>query len=369
MEHQDLEDLSRKIKVAVARDADSDFTIEDLTLRKIKQDEILVKIVGVGLCHTDLVAKAQQIPFPLPAILGHEGSGIIEAVGAEVKDHNVGDHVVLTFASCGTCPACKIDNPAYCDQFPVYNLGGTEICCSNGTMIQGGFFGQSSFASYAITKPRNIVKVSKEIPLELLGPLGCGIQTGAGAVLNSLKPSENSSIAIFGAGTVGLSAVLGAVVAGCSPIIVIDTKPERLALARSLGATDTLLSDANIAQQIKTLTDNLGVTYSLECTGIPAVLRQAVDSLAPLGECGIVGVAASTAEVSLNINHLLAGRTVKGIMEGDSDPYTFIPHLIDLWQQGKFPFDQLITQYRLEEINEAVSDSASGKIVKAVLLP
>ncbi|WP_269789796.1 NAD(P)-dependent alcohol dehydrogenase [Stenotrophomonas sp. Iso1] len=359
-----------KVEAAVARSPEAGFSLEVLDLGEPGDDEILVRIVAVGVCHTDLVAKNQSLPFPLPAVLGHEGAGIVERVGSRVTKVVPGDHVVLTFASCGKCLNCQRGSPGRCREFMIRNFSGQ--CCPlhahDGERVSGGFFGQSSFASHSLTNERNVVKVSKAVPLETLAPLGCGIQTGAGTVLNSLRPHAGSSIAIFGAGAVGLSAMLAAIVAGCTRIIVADVKPERLELAKRLGATDVINSaQENPVERVRLLTDGEGADYAVECSGIPSVMRQAIDAIAVHGACALVGAAPAGATVNVDIGSLVAGRTIMGVIEGDSIPDIFIPQLIELWQQGRFPFDQLLEFYDFGDINNAVEDSERGKVVKPVL--
>jgi aryl-alcohol dehydrogenase len=233
--------------------------------------------------------------------------------------------------------------------------------------IHGHFFSQSSFASYAIANELNTIKVDPEVPLWLLGPLGCGVQTGAGAVINSLQPKAGSTIAIFGAGTVGLCAVMAAKLCGCSKIIAVDPVAERRELAKELGATHLIDPHAqNPVEKIQSIVPS-GVNYSLECTGLPAVVRQAVESLTLTGICGIMGVSRLGTEITLDMNSILFGRTVRGIIEGDSLADEFIPKLIDLFKQGRFPFDKLIKAYPFVDIQKAVEAAESGKVVKAVL--
>lgn len=362
-----------KISAALVREKGGPFSIETLDLDAPRADEVLVRIVGVGVCHTDLKVRDQVRPVPLPIVLGHEGAGIVEQVGRQVSKVQPGDHVVLSYHSCGLCVNCQNGRPAYCQHAISGNFGGTRLDGSTTlrqgeAVIYGAFFNQSSFATYALASERNVVKVRPDAPLEMLGPLGCGVQTGAGAVLNSLEVRAGTSIAIFGVGSVGLSAVMGAVIAGCTSIIAVDVRPNRLALALELGATHTINSaeiedPANVVRDIS----GGGVDYALDTSAQPAVFRQAVDSLKILGVCGLIGGSASGVEVHLEINHLLLGRTVRGIIQGDSIPDIFIPRLIDLYLQGRFPFDRLIKFYNLEEINQACADVAAGRVLKPVL--
>ena len=236
------------VTAAVVRDQEQPFEIEELELEKPRAGEVLVRVVATGMCHTDLIVRDQWYPVPLPVVLGHEGAGIVERVGEGVTKLEPGDHVVLTFASCGRCANCLRGKPTYCLQFFGLNFGGARLDGSNalgkeGEPVHDRFFGQSSFATYAIATERNAIKVRDDTPLELLGPLGCGIQTGAGGVMNSLAPEAGTSMAIFGAGAVGMSAVMAARIVGCATVVAIDIIPERLELARELGATHTI--DAN----------------------------------------------------------------------------------------------------------------------------
>jgi aryl-alcohol dehydrogenase len=232
----------------------------------------------------------------------------------------------------------------------------------------GAFFGQSAFATYALATERNVVKVDPSAPPEFLGPLGCGIQTGAGGVLNSLRPPVGSSIAVFGTGSVGMSAVMASVVAGCTTIIAVDLNQKRLDLAQALGATHTVLAgDGGVVERVQQLTGGLGVDFTVETTASPAVLRQAVDCLNQGGTCGFIGAAAPGTEVLLDMASLLFGRSVRGIVQGDSVPSVFIPRLVDLFAQGRFPIDKLITTYAFEDVNKAAKDSEEGFVLKPVL--
>lgn len=363
------------MKAAVVREHGGQFLVEDITLDDPRDNEVLVRIKGVGMCHTDLVVRDQYFPTPLPAVLGHEGAGIVEKVGKTVSKVQVGDHVVLSYASCGVCANCQKGLYGYCPDLYGRNFSGgrpdgSSPCCdAHGERVSAYFFAQSSFGEYALATERNVVKIDKDVPIEIMGPLGCGIQTGAGAVMNALRPGAGTSIAIFGAGSVGLAAIMAAKVVGCTTIIAVDLNQGRLELARELGATHVINGgQEDVLAAIQGVTGE-GVQYTLECTGLPRVLRQAVDCLRLTGVCGIIGVAPLGTEVSLDINTLLFGRTVRGIIEGDSVPDIFIPQLVDLWKQGRFPFDRLIRKYPLSQIQEAAHASESGEVLKAVLVP
>ncbi|KIL49331.1 NAD(P)-dependent alcohol dehydrogenase [Jeotgalibacillus soli] len=360
-----------KAKAAVTFGKGEPFRITDIKIDDPKPGEVLVRLVGTGICHTDLLAQSQAYPVPLPAVLGHEGAGVIEKVGLGVTHIEVGDHVVLTYSSCGTCGGCLSGKAYACEHFYDLNFGGKmkDGTCRLHKDDQdlSNFFGQSSFAYYSVASVRNVVKVPKDVPLEMLGPLGCGVQTGSGAVLNKLKPSPGTSIVVFGTGTVGLSAIMGANVAHCGIIIAVDIQESRLELAKEMGATHTInAKDQNVVEEIMKITKN-GVNYAIESSGRPENSRFAVDSLAVLGTTVQVAGAALGTEVSLDINTILFERNYKGFLMGEGVPQLYIPMLIELYKQGKFPFDKLINYYTLEQINDAIQDTKNGTTIKAIL--
>jgi aryl-alcohol dehydrogenase len=363
-----------KTRAAIVHEPHGPFLVEELEVDNLRADEILIKIAGAGICHTDLICRDQVYPVPLPGIFGHEGSGVVEKVGSSVKKVVPGDHVVLSFQSCSSCRTCLRGEPAHCENIFQCNFSGargdgTTTYKKGSQEIHGNFFNQSSFAELAIASERNTVKVSRDVPLELLGPLGCGIQTGAGAVINSLKPAAGSSIAIFGCGSVGLAALMAAKVVGCTSIIAIDLLPQRLELAKELGATDIInAGQSDVIEQIQQLNHG-GVDFSLECSGLPSVLRQAIDSMNNTGTCGLIGAAPPGTECNIDMNSIMFGRTLKGVIEGDSVPDIFIPQLIDLYSQGQFPFDRLVSYYNLDNIETAVQDMEAGKVVKPIVKP
>lgn len=362
-----------EIKAAVVWEPAGEFSIEQLELSEPNVDEVLVRIAGVGICHTDLAGRDMHLPIPPPpSVFGHEGAGVVERVGERVTKVKPGDHVIIAWDYCGVCPACKIGKELYCLNFFLHNFHGARPDDSptmhkNGQVVHGSFFSQSSFSTYALASERNVVKVREDVPLEVLAPMGCGVMTGAGAVMNSLQPKPGSSIAIFGVGNVGMSAVMAAAVTGCTTIIGVDVQDSRLEKAKEFGATHVI--DANETDPVEAVREITGggAQYSLECVGNPAVFRQAVDVLPRLGVCGLTGVVPPGTEVALDMDHIMNGRTVKGILGGDAIADLFIPKLIELNQQGKFPFDQMISFYPFEEINKAVEDMEEGRVLKPVL--
>lgn len=308
-------------------------------------DEVLVRLVATGVCHTDLVTAAR--PLVPGQILGHEGAGVVEAVGAEVGAVEPGDHVVLSYSWCGACANCSRGRMAYCEQFLALNYVGER------------FFGQSSFATLSLTSERNVVRVAKDLPFEVLAPLGCGVQTGAGAVLNVLKPEKGSSLAVFALGAVGLSAVMAAHIAGCDRIVAVDPNPDRRALALELGATEAVdPADAPRGS----------VDYSVECIGFPDVVKAAVRALASPGLCVTLGFQGQRNPVELDQMGLMNGRGIRGSIEGDGIPQRFIPQLIKYHRQGRLPVERLVRTYAFDEINEAVAAAHRGETIKPVLV-
>jgi aryl-alcohol dehydrogenase len=247
---------------------------------------------------------------------------------------------------------------------------GSKALHGKGEDIASNFFGQSSFATHCITYERNVVKVPEDFPLELAGPLGCGIQTGAGGIMRSLACEEGSSLLILGGGAVGLSAVMGAVVRGCKTIIVLEPHEARRKLALELGATHAL--DPADAKDLPAAVREIvpaGVDYAFDTTGIPPLLQSVMQCLGPHGTFGIVGIAPPGTPMPGDLMQAVTfGHTVKGIIEGDSDPDTFIPEMMELYKKGKLPFDRLIKTYPLSEINQAIADQHHGDCVKVVLL-
>jgi aryl-alcohol dehydrogenase len=363
------------IKAAVVFETGGEFSIEQLELSDPNDDEVVVRIVGAGICGTDLGALHGHLPIPAPpSVFGHEGAGIVEKVGARVTKVKPGDHVVLAWDYCGACTACKLGKELYCLNFFLHNFHGarpddTATLRKGDQVVHGCFLGQSSFADFALANERSVVKVQEDVPLEILAPMGCGVMTGAGAVMNTLHPRPGASIAIFGVGPVGMSAVLAALVVGCTTIIAVDINPDRLETAQEFGATHTVnAGEVDPVEAILDITDG-GPEFSLECVGSPKVLRQAVDVLPRLGVCGLLGVVPPKTEVSLDMDLIMNGRTVTGILGGDAIADLFIPRLIELYSQGRFPFDRMITFYPFDQISQAMEDMAEGRVIKPVLRP
>lgn len=362
-----------KTRAAVATAPQTDLEIRELELDEPRPDELRVRMVASGVCHTDAIIRDQWYPVPLPVVLGHEGSGIIEAVGDDVEGFSVGDKVVVGPAYCGHCEQCVAGHPMYCVNFYDKNFGaqrpdGSKAFSDENGPVGSHFFGQSSFAEFTNVPARGAVKVPNDVPLDILGPLGCGIMTGSGAVLNVLKPTPGSSVAIFGTGAVGMAGMMAAKAAGATTIIMVDIVPSRLELAKELGATHVVNSkETDPAAAIKEITGG-GAQFALDTTGVPMVFTQMSNSLATRGHGALVGAAKLGTEAKVDIGtQLLAGINLHLVIEGDAVPKQFIPRLVSLHQQGLFPFDKLIKKYDFADINQAFADSANGSTLKPVI--
>lgn len=366
-----------KIKAAVVQERDAPFVIETLELDGPGPGEALVRIVATGLCHTDGITRHGDLPLPLPGVLGHEGAGVVESVGEGVAGVKVGDHVVIGWPFCGTCRNCLRGEPRYCARLGEALVSGarllgpqageTALHRRDGSSISSHFFGQSSMATYALAWADALVVVPKDLPIELMGPLACGISTGAGAVLNTANPSPGDSIVVFGVGAVGLAAVMAARNTPATTIIAVDRHESRLELAASLGATHTIHADAG--DTVATIHEICGgpADFSLECTGVIAVVRQAVDTVGMLGTCILIGGAPAGAEFLVDHLSTLWGKKIVGVLGGSGRSEVLIPTLIDLYQQGRFPFDRLVKYFDLGSVEEALEASYSGEVLKPII--
>ncbi|MBY6679302.1 NAD(P)-dependent alcohol dehydrogenase [Rhodococcus sp. BP-332] len=359
-----------KTDAALSFDTVSDFRIHEVELSLPQGDEILVEMKAVGICHTDLVARAMS-PAGTPAVLGHEGAGVVAAVGADVHDVAVGDCVLISFASCGLCDSCAAGSPAYCTRFAEANVSGRRLDGSatlrhGAEVVFGSFFGQSSFARHAVTARRNAVVVAPGSDLVEMASFGCGVQTGAGAMLDILRPDPTSRVIVYGLGGVGMAAVMAASYLGARQIVGVDMSPSRLDTALEVGATHVLDGgDPEIANAVDELTDG-GPTHAFDTTGNPAVIRGAARSLRRGGTLVVVGT--GPADVSMDVQDLIAGgKTVRGCIEGDADPQVMIPRLVRLHQEGHLPMHHIVHRFDFGDINDAVSSAASGASIKPVL--
>jgi aryl-alcohol dehydrogenase len=363
-----------KIQAAVAWEAGATLSIEEFDLDEPRADEILVKVEAVGVCHTDDYARLGRLPVVYPIILGHEGAGTVERTGRDVSKVRPGDRVLFTPDYCGRCQQCVLGLTPYCDEVVAVTFTGTRADGSprayqDGRPVRAAFFGQSSFATRALVTERNIVPVAADAPLHYLAGFTCGVQTGAGAILNAMPVNSDSRVAVWGAGAVGLAAVMAAKASGAAEIIALDRVASRLALAAELGATATVDTSGQELPEVAAAVRKLagrGVDVALDTTGNPAVILAAVQSLATHGTASVI--TSSGAPVTLPPGDLLLkGRQLRGTMGGHINPTVFIPRLLDLHAQGRFPVDRLVRNYPFAELNTAIADSLSGATIKPVL--
>ena len=363
-----------RIKAAAAVEKGK-LEIRELELGEPQLGEVLVKVVACGVCHTDTSTLNLVVPSPLPMVLGHEGVGIVEKVGPGVQTLKPGDHVILSFPSCGCCDNCRSGKPYACDTSSelffngIYQNGGNRIKDDQGRDV-GSLFGQGGFADHCIVAERSAVKVDPEVDLPPLCSLACGAQTGAGAVLNRMKPVPGDSIAVFGCGAVGMSAIMAAKLAGCSVIIGVDAVPSRLELALECGATHVINGREcpDITAEILRITGGKGTRYALESSGAAALVKPMLMGLGKEGLAVVVSFVGGSVDMDLTMLFVGSCRTLAGTVEGASNPPVFIPKLVQYFKEGRFPVDKLATYYPFEDIHKAMEDARSGKAIKPILL-
>lgn len=360
-----------KISAAVLRAPDAPYVIERLELPDPGPGQLLVRIVAAGFCHTDVVPR--RVPSPsgtFPIVTGHEGAGIVEGIGEGVRGIALGDHVLISYDSCGTCAQCKADRPYFCESFASLNLygPGQHICPATddrGGQVRTRWFGQSSFATHALATVRNVTVVDKDLPLEILCPLGCGIQTGAGTVANIFGMRPGQSLVVFGTGGVGMAAIMMARALGAATVIAVDVIEKRLDVARDCGATHIVLAGRDDLAAILGAAIPGGADFSFDTTGRNDVLCQALEAIRQGGVCAQVGGGGELVIPSAILN----GRTLTRVIEGNAVPQRFLPQLIALWREGHLPLERIVETFSLADINSAEKASCDGSIIKPVIRP
>jgi aryl-alcohol dehydrogenase len=357
----------------IVNEQGGEFGFEEVDLDEPRDDEVLVRIVAAGLCHTDLSLRDNLPPEMFPRVFGHEGAGVVEQVGSAVSGIGVGDHVLLSFRSCRACPACEEGAVGYCENSMMLNYMGFRMDGStthqrDGQPVYGSFFGQSSLARHAIAYADNCVVVDKSLDLTKLAPYGCGFQTGAGTVLNLLRPDPDDSLVVFGCGAVGLAAVIAAATTGCA-VVAVDLTDARLQVAQRFGAltvNPTTLGEQTVVDRVKELTGG-GATYAVDTTAVSEVVKQAQQSLRIRGTLVALGLGAEEYAIDA-IDLLQNGKVIRSSIEGESDPLEMLPRLIELHAAGDFPVDHLVAPYPFEQIDTAIEDVLAGRVVKPVLV-
>ena len=347
--------------------------LETLDLDEIRPGEVLVRVAAVGVCHTDIAYTDGSRPAaPFPLVAGHEGAGVIAAAGPGAEGFAVGDRVVMSFSSCGRCRGCLGGRPGRCSSFRELNSGfggpgsGGRLTRRNGEKVSAGFFGQSSFAEHALTGVRNLVRVPDGVPLHLAAPFGCGIQTGAGAVLNTLRLQPGDTLLVTGAGAVGMSAVMAARAAGAAVIVAVDPVASRRALALTLGATHALDPADVTAGALDRM--EVPLDFAIDTSGRPEMIRAAVAAVHSAGVVVLIAAGPAGAVADIPLRDLIVGRQVRGAVEGDAVPQLLIPRLLELWRVGQFPVEALVSTFAATELDDAMRAMKLGHVVKPVVV-
>lgn len=352
-------------------EAGGEFTLCEVEFDELRTDEILVEIEASGVCFTDVEGKRLLSP---PAVLGHEGTGTVVEIGNQVRSVKTGDRVILSYPSCGRCPSCDANLPYLCDYdmplcFDGCRSDGSKPVLLDGESISSAFFQQSSFATHAVSNERNAVVISGIYDPSLLAAVPCGVQTGAGSVLNAFNVQADEGLVVYGTGVVGLSAIMAGTLVGASPLIAVDINESRLGLAREFGATHVVnAAKENAAERIKKWAPR-GVPYVLDTSGTLQAFEAGIDNLCMGGTLGYVTPPSGGEHLSFSFEKpMMRAANLRGIIQGSSVPQQFLPRLLELQREGRFPFDRLIRTYAFEEINQAFADAKSGETVKPVLL-
>ena len=364
-----------KARAAVLFEAKQQLFIEQVDVADPRVGEVLVRMAAGGVCHSDLHVMKGDLSAPLPAILGHEGSGVVAAVGSGVGDLQPGDHVIpLWRLSCGECEYCTGGRPALCTAGIEIRRTGTLPGGGTGFSLKGReikrFGGVSTFSEYSVIPEKALLEIPKEFPLDRAALLGCAVITGFGAVVNAAQVRTGSLVAVFGAGGVGLNVIQTAALAGASMIVVVDLKDNKLEYAKQFGATHVVNgSKGDAVEQVRALTGGRGVDYAFEVVGLPVTMRQAFDVLARRGVAVVVGIGPTTAEVAIPVIPLAwEDRVLMGSLYGSARPRIDIPRLMDLYRAKKLKLDELLTRtYPLDQINEAYEALERGEVARSVV--
>ncbi|MEU0585432.1 alcohol dehydrogenase catalytic domain-containing protein [Streptomyces sp. NPDC006132] len=334
--------------------------VTDLEVREPGPGEVRVAIAAAGLCHSDLSVVDGTIPFPVPVVLGHEGAGVVEAVGVGVTHVVPGDHVALsTLAQCGTCADCDRGRPTMCR----HSIGRPGRPFRRGGLPVHQFASNSAFAERTVVKAVQAVRVPEDIPLTSAALIGCGVLTGVGAVLNRARVERGDSVLVIGAGGIGLNVLQGARLAGASRIVAVDADPAKEEAARRFGATDFRTSTEGVRDVLPT-----GADHAFECVGRVELIRQAIDALDRHGQAVLLGVPPAAAEASFRVSSMYLDKSILGCRYGSSRPQRDIALYADLYRQGRLLLDELVTRtYPVEDFAQAAADAEAGRVARGVL--
>ncbi|MBX5465341.1 MAG: Zn-dependent alcohol dehydrogenase [Clostridia bacterium] len=367
-----------RVRAAVLEEAGRRLQVEELELEPPGPGEVMVRLAAAGVCHSDLHVIEGDLPVPLPAVLGHEGAGVVEAVGEGVTRVRPGDHVVLSWIpGCGRCYYCRIGRPELCDEAARLQVAGTLPGGALRLRRPGGapvhhFLEVSCFAEATVVPERGVIPVRPDVPLDRAALVGCAVTTGWGAVVHTAGVRPGSSVAVVGTGGVGLNVVQAAALSGAWPVIAVDRVPAKLELARQFGATHTVDASrtSDVIGAVVDLTEGRGADYAFEVVGRPETIASAYGMARKGGTVVVVGVAAPHLEVGINAFSLPSqSKVLTGSWYGRSVPEVDIPHILDLYMAGRLKLDELISRrYRLEEANEAFDALRAGEVARGVLL-
>lgn len=363
-----------KIRAAIAREVNA-LSVEEVELEGPRSGEALVRIHAAGVCHSDLHTYRGELRTTPPVVLGHEGAGVVEAVGPGVTRVKPGDRVVISWLpSCGECPTCLAGRPSLCERLWTTTLtsrmpdGSMRHTTHDGVALKP-YLSSATMGEYAVIHQNGLVLLPDDVPFDVAAVIGCAALTGVGAVLNTAQLMPGSSAVVIGCGGVGLSALLGCVLAGCDPLIAVDIADNKLAFAKELGATHTINSRSEDAvAAVKRLT-HLGPDYAFDSVGAKQTIVQALQAVRPGGTAVIMGMHALKEDVPIPAGALIAqNKRLLGSFAGSSKPLVDLPKLLDLYRAGKLPIDKLIThRYCLDDAAQAFADLEAGKVARAVL--
>jgi S-(hydroxymethyl)glutathione dehydrogenase / alcohol dehydrogenase len=360
-----------QIKAAVFRTLHEPLSLETIEIDAPGPHEVLVQTAASGVCHSDLHVLHGTLPVRVPAILGHEPAGIIEAVGSEVTAVKPGDHVIAcTSMYCGSCTQCVSGRPHLCtNRFACLRPKGAHQRLSQNGEAVTQFADVGSFAEKMLLHERAVVKIDDDIPLDRAALLGCAVTTGTGAALNTAQVAPGSSVAVFGAGGVGISVIQGARIAGARQIIAVDLIDHKLETAKHFGATHTInASSGDPVKEIKRLSDG-GVDYSFEAVGNKQAAEQCFYALAPRGLATLVGAMPPGQKIELNVGHFFVEKRIQGCFMGSNRFQLDMPKYLDLYRQGRLNLDDMVSRRgRLEDVNEAFRAMEAGEVIRTVLL-
>lgn len=363
------------MKAAVLHNYGEELTVEDVELEDPHKGEVRVKMKAAGICHSDQHVIDAHLPLPVPIVLGHEGAGVVDAVGEDVTGVQVGDHVVLNWVpSCGECHYCQIGRPDMCDESEKISMMGTMFDGTTRFSLDGKSVHQfpltGTFSEYTVVPESAAIPIRKDVPFELASLVGCCVITGVGAVTNTAKVEPGSTVAVIGAGGVGFNAIQGAALSGAKQIIAIDLVPEKLEQTKTFGATHTInAAEEDVLNSVLRLTDGLGVDYAFEVIGRPETMTQAYSMTRKTGTTVIVGISAPNEEIAVNSFSLpFYAKTITGSWLGQGNPAVDYPTLLDLNASGKLNLDPLVSEiYSLDQVNEGFEAMRAGKNIRGVI--